>query len=70
MTHTHVLDRPGTLGVRSLADVLWRPSLTGLPEIRRRSSQSNTLMAPIPPSHQLESGEADGQPLEDPDDDF
>lgn len=42
MTYTQVLDRPGTLGVRSPADVLLRPSLTGFLETRRRSSQSNT----------------------------
>ncbi|HEU5250094.1 MAG TPA: integron integrase [Thermoanaerobaculia bacterium] len=70
MIYTHVLNRPGTLGVRSPADVLWRPSLTGLPDTRRRSSQSNILPAPIPPSHQLESGEADAGPFEDLDDDF
>jgi hypothetical protein len=70
MIYTHVLNRPGTLGVRSPADVLWRPSLTGLPDTRRRSSQSNILPAPIPPSHQLESGEADTEPFEDLEDDF
>ena len=70
MIYTHVLNRPGTLGVRSPADVLWRPSLTGLPDTRRRSSQSNVLGAPIPPSHQLESGEADAAPFENLDDDF
>jgi hypothetical protein len=70
MIYTHVLNRPGTLGVRSPADVLWRPSLTGLPDSRRRSLQSNILPAPIPPSHQLESGEADVEPFEDLEDDF
>ena len=70
MIYTHVLNRPGTLGVRSPADVLWRPSLTGLPDTRRRSSQSNTLPAPIPPSRQLEGGEADAEPFEDLEDDF
>jgi integron integrase len=70
MIYTHVLNRPGTLGVRSPADVLWRPSLTGLPDTRRRSSQSNTLPAPIPPSRQLEAGEADAEPFEDLEDDF
>ena len=70
MIYTHVLNRPGTLGVRSPADVLWRPSLTGLPDTRRRSSQSNILGAPIPPSHQLERGEADMEPTEESDDDI
>ncbi len=70
MIYTHVLNRPGTLGVRSPADVLWSPSLTGLPDTRRRPSQSNILPAPIPPSHQVESGEADAEPFENRDDDF
>lgn len=70
MIYTHVLNRPGTLGVRSPADVLWRPSLTGLPDTRRRSSQSNILTPPISPSHQLETGEIVADPLEDLDDDF
>jgi integron integrase len=70
MIYTHVLNRPGTLGVRSPADVLWRPSLTGLPDTRRRSSQSNILTPSIPPSHQLEAGEIVADPLEAFDDDF
>jgi site-specific recombinase XerD len=70
MIYTHVLNRPGTLGVRSPADVLWRPSLTGLFDTRRRSSQSNILTPPIPPSHQLDAGEIVADPFEDFDDDF
>ena len=68
MIYTHVLNR--TLGVRSPADVLWRPGLAGLQDSRRRALQSNTPAVAIPPSHQLEPGEADTDGPEDTDDDF
>jgi hypothetical protein len=70
MIHTHVLNRPGTLGVRSPADLLWRPTLTGPPDTRRLQSQSNTPGFPLPPSRQLESGEIDTEHFEDSEDDF
>jgi hypothetical protein len=60
----------GTLGVRSPADVLWRPSFAGLPDTRRRALQSNTPTLAIPPSHQLEPGEIVTQAPEDFDDDL
>jgi hypothetical protein len=50
MIYTHVLNRPGTLGVRSPADVLGRPTLTGPPYTRRLPSQPNVLGSPLPPS--------------------
>jgi hypothetical protein len=68
MISTHVLNR--TLGVRSPADVLWRPGLTGRPDHRRRALQSNTPAVAIPPSHQLKPGEIVPEPPEDVDDDF
>ena len=68
MIYTHVLNR--ALGVRSPADVLWRPSLAGLPSVRRRTLQSNTPAIAIPPSHQLEPGEAVPESPEELDDDF
>jgi integron integrase len=68
MIYTHVLNR--TLGVRSPADVLWRPGLAGLPDLRRRALQSNTPAVAIPPSHQLEPGEIVPEPPEEFDDDF
>jgi integron integrase len=70
MIYTHVLNRPGTLGVRSPADLLWRPTLTGPPDTRRLQSQSNTPGFPLPPSRQLESGEIDTEHFEDSEDDF
>jgi hypothetical protein len=68
MISTHVLNR--TLGVRSPADVLRRPSLTGRPAYRRRALQSNRPTVAIPPSHQLEPGEIVPEPPEEFDDDF
>jgi hypothetical protein len=68
MIYTHVLNR--ALGVRSPADVLWRPGLARLPDLRRRALQSNTPTVAIPPSHQLERGEVVPELLEDVDDDF
>jgi site-specific recombinase XerD len=59
MIYTHVLNRPGTLGVRSPADVLWRPTLTGPPDVRRHQSQSNILGAPHPLSRHLSRREPD-----------
>jgi integron integrase len=70
MIYTHVLNRPGTLGVRSPADVLWRPSLTGLPDTRRRPSQPNHPELPIPPARQLEAGEFGEEQSGAFDDDF
>lgn len=70
MIYTHVLNRPGTLGVRSPADVLWRPGLAGLPKTRLRDLQPNSLTPPLPPQRQLEAGEMDAQPTEELDDDF
>ncbi len=70
MIYTHVLNRPGTLGVRSPADVLWRPTLTGSPDTRPLRSQPNVLGSPLPPSRQLESGQIDGEPYEAFEDDF
>lgn len=70
MIYTHVLNRPGTLGVRSPADLLWRPSFAGLPDTRRRALQSNSPTLAIPPSHQLEPGEIVTEALEDFDDDL
>ncbi len=70
MIYTHVLNRPGTLGVRSPADVLWRPSFAGLPDTRRRALQSNPPTLAIPPSHQLEPGEIVTEAPEDFDDDL
>jgi integron integrase len=68
MIYTHVLNR--ALGVRSPADVLWRPGLARLPDLRRRTLQSNTPAVAIPPSHQLEPGEVVPESPEDVDDDF
>jgi integron integrase len=68
MIYTHVLNR--ALGVRSPADVLWRPGLARLPDLRRRALQSNTPETAIPPSHQLEAGESDPESPEEFDDDF
>ena len=70
MIYTHVLNRPGTLGVRSPADVLWRPGLARLPDTRLRDLQPNTLTPPAPPGRQLEAGEIDALPTEELDDDF
>jgi integron integrase len=70
MIYTHVLNRPGTLGVRSPADVLWRPGLAGLPNTRRLSSRPNAWTAPLPPDRQLEEGVVDAEPIGDGDDDF
>jgi integron integrase len=70
MIYTHVLNRPGTLGVRSPADVLWRPTLAGSADTRRQPSQSNVLGSPLPPSRQLESGQGDAEPFDRFDDDF
>jgi hypothetical protein len=70
MIYTHVLNRPGTLGVRSPADVLWRPSFAGLPDTRRRALQSNSPTLAIPPSHQLEPGKVVTEALEDFGDDL
>ena len=69
MIYTHVLNRPGTLGVRSPADVLWRPGFSRLPDTRRRALLSNSPTVAIPPSHQLEPGETVSEPPEDLDDD-
>ena len=70
MIYTHVLNRPGTLGVRSPADVLWRPSLTGSVSTRRLSSQPNSWRGPLPPERQLEAGVMDPEHPGDEDDDF
>jgi Phage integrase family len=69
MIYTHVLNRSGTRGARSPADVLRRPSLTGLPDTRRRALQPNSPPPLIPPSRQLEAGEADAETFESSDDD-
>jgi len=70
MIYTHVLNRPGTLGVRSPADVLWRSSFAGSRDTRLLSSQPNLLSPALPPSRQLESGQAEAEPFESCDDDF
>jgi hypothetical protein len=69
MIYTRVINRPGTLGVRSPADVLWRPTLTGPPDTRRLHSQSNILGSPLLPLRQLKSAEVDAVPFEDSEDD-
>jgi len=70
MIYTHVLNRPGTLGVRSPADVLWSPALTGSSDTRLLRSQPNILGPFLPPSRQLEAGEIDAPPFEPSDGDF
>jgi hypothetical protein len=65
MIYTHLLNLSGTRGVRSPVYVLRRPSLTGLPDTRRRSSQSNSPPPLIPPSRQLEAAAVVIEPLED-----
>jgi integron integrase len=70
MFYIHVLNRPGTLGVRSPADVLWRPALTGSSDTRLLRSQPNILGPSVSPSRQLEAGEINAVPFEPSDDDF
>jgi integron integrase len=70
MIYTHVLNRPGTLGVRSPADILWRPSLKGFPAIRRPLPPANTRVSPVPPDRQLEAGLVDSEEVDAGDDDF
>ncbi len=70
MIYTHVLNRPGTLGVRSPADQLWRLTPPGSSDTRLLRSQPNTSERSLPPSRQLEAGEVDAAPFGAPDDDF
>ena len=59
MIYTHVLNRSGGRGVRSPADVLWRPGFTSNRRAGQLDPPSNALRPPLPPSRQLESGEPD-----------
>ncbi len=70
MIYTHVLNRPGTLGVRSPADLLWRPGFAGSRDVRQLDSQSNSLGAPLPPTHQLQAAQIDAESWNDGEDDF
>jgi integron integrase len=70
MIYTHVLNRPGTLGVRSPADFLGRPDLEGLPGARRSLSPPNSRVPLLPPDRQLEAGLIDSEEIEGGEDDF
>ena len=64
MIYTHVLNRSGGRGVRSPADVLWKPGFASWRNTRQLDSPSNSLRPTIPPSRQIEAGESD---TEEPD---
>ena len=68
MIYTHVLNRSGGRGVRSPADVLWKPGFATRRNTGQREPPSNTLRSDLPPSRQIEAGESDTDDWDDSDD--